>query len=89
MEERMLVEYAWYCVCGERMRVLAWDVDNGADNWLILHDAATDEPRYLVQADRLERIERQPDRSLRSFPCDVTLEDVLPVGAPHTGNSTR
>lgn len=67
---------ARYLVCGERLRALAWDVDDGAETWVILESAATGEPRYLVRDRMLERIDRQPDGSIKSVACDVTLDDV-------------
>jgi len=72
-----IVAGARYVVCGERMRADAWEVDGGAETWIILEDAATDAPRYLVKAGgAFERIERLPDGTLHSVPCDVTAADV-------------
>lgn len=71
-----IIAGARYLVCGERMYAEAWDVDGGVETWVILEDAATREPRYLVRDRILERIDRQPDGSIKSVACDVTLDDV-------------
>jgi len=77
MAVKQVQEGARYYLFDQRLIAVVWRSDDAGD-WMVLHEAGTDTPRYRVlDTGELEECLPNADGSFQGIPCDATIDDLV------------